>query len=304
MERFKPMHPSEISVVIPTYNRAHCIMRALESVFAQSLAPGEIIVVDDASRDDTAAVLAPHAGRIRVIRHETNAGASAARNTGIAAAQGTWVAFLDSDDVWRPDKLARQLAFMAAHGINVCCTNYNLIWPDGQVERAYRPYPPRMGIGHYVWGCFTGPGSTLIARRDLMTAIGGYDPRYPRYEDWDLFLRLADHPDVVLGFLNDYLADVRRDSKANAALVDKGLDLMVDDHVERLSQRPGALGRSFRAAIAFARSSNEISHGRYLPAVWHLVESFALAPVRNEAFRIILWPFLKRKCLGVIQPAS
>jgi len=300
MEPFEPMHPSEISVVIPTYNRAHCIVRALESVFAQSLAPGEIIVVDDASHDDTAAVLAPYAGRIRVIRHETNAGASAARNTGIAAAQGTWVAFLDSDDAWRPDKLARQLAFMAAHGINVCCTNCDLIWPDGQVEPAYRPYPPRMEIGHYVWGCFTCPGSTLIARRDLIAAVGGYDLRYPRYEDWDLFLRLADHPQVVLGFLNDYLADVWRDSSANTALVDKGLDLMVDDHLERLSRREGALGRSFRAAIAFARSSNETSRGRYLAAVGHLMESFVLAPVRNEAFRIILWPFLRRKCLGTM----
>jgi len=79
-----------------------------------------------------------------------------------------------------------------------------------------------------------------------------------------------------------------------------GLDLMVDDHLERLSRREGALGRSFRAAIAFARSSNETSRGRYLAAVGHLMESFVLAPVRNEAFRIILWPFLRRKCLGTM----
>ncbi len=75
---------------------------------------------------------------------------------------------------------------------------------------------------------------------------------------------------------------------------------MVDDHLERLSRREGALGRSFRAAIAFARSSNETSRGRYLAAVGHLMESFVLAPVRNEAFRIILWPFLRRKCLGTM----
>jgi glycosyltransferase involved in cell wall biosynthesis len=300
MEPCEPMHSSEISVVIPTYNRAHSILRALESVFSQTLVPGEIIVVDDASSDDTAQVLAPYADRIRIVRHETNAGASAARNTGIAAAKGAWVAFLDSDDAWRPEKLARQLAFMTEHGTNVCCTNCALIWPDGQVEPAYRPYPPRMEIGHYVWGCFTCPGSTLIARRDLITAVGGYDLRYPRYEDWDLFLRLADHPEVVLGYLNEYLADVWRDSSANAALVDKGLDLMVDDHLERLARREKTLGRLFRAAIAFARSSNETARGRYLAAIRHLAESFMLAPVRNEAFRIILWPFVKRKCLGTM----
>jgi glycosyltransferase involved in cell wall biosynthesis len=94
------------SVVIPTYNRAHCVGEAIESVLAQALPPHEIIVVDDGSTDDTPRVLAVFGDRIRVIRQE-NAGVSAARNAGIAAATGEWIAFLDSDDVWLSHKMDR-----------------------------------------------------------------------------------------------------------------------------------------------------------------------------------------------------
>ncbi|MDJ0512494.1 MAG: glycosyltransferase family A protein, partial [Methyloceanibacter sp.] len=102
-----------VTAIIPAYNRSHCIGRALESVFAQTLPPDETIVVDDASTDDLAAALAPFGDRIRRVRHESNQGAAAARNTGLQAATGDWVAFLDSDDVWHRDKQARQLAHMA-----------------------------------------------------------------------------------------------------------------------------------------------------------------------------------------------
>ncbi len=288
------MQPATISVIIPTYNRAHCITRALDSVLAQSVTPHEIIIIDDASRDDTSAVLARYDDRIRYIRLEMNAGASAARNHGIAAAKGEWIAFLDSDDAWRPEKLARQFAFMAEYGSNVCCTNCDLIWPNGRVEPAYRPYPSRMEIGHYVWGCYTCPGSTLIARRSILEASGGYDPRYSRYEDWDLFLRLAEQPNASLGFLNERLADVWRGSSVDTELLEASLDLMLRDHLEPLARRGEALARAFRSAIAFSRSSNDVSRGRYLSGLAHLLSSFLLCPVGNQAFRIVLLPFLKR----------
>jgi glycosyltransferase involved in cell wall biosynthesis len=294
------MDPGKISVVIPTYNRAHCIIRALDSVLAQSVSPHEIIIIDDASSDNTPAVLAPYNGHIRYIRHETNAGASVARNHGIAAANGEWIAFLDSDDAWRPEKLERQFAFMAQYGSNICCTNCDLIWPNGRSEPAYRPYPSRMGIGHYVWGCYTCPGSTLIAHRSILEASGGYDPRYSRYEDWDLFLRLAEHPNASLGFLNEHLADVWRGSSVDTELLDASLDLMLRDHLERLATHSEALARAFRSAIAFSRSSNDVSRGRYLSGMAHLASSFFLFPVGNQAFRIVLLPFLKRHYASLI----
>lgn len=119
-----------VSVVIPVFSRAAAVVRAIESVTTQSYADYEIIVVDDASTDDTAErVAALGIGKLRLLRHETNRGAAAARNTGVKAARGRWVAFLDSDDEWtNNDKLALQLAALGSAGPRVrgCATGYVL----------------------------------------------------------------------------------------------------------------------------------------------------------------------------------
>lgn len=110
-----------ISVVIPTFNRAHCIARAVESVLNQTFTDCEVIVVDDGSTDATTEVLAPFASRIRLLR-QANAGVAAARNTGIRAARGRWIAFQDSDDEWHPDKLRRQTECLAKYQAQLCFT--------------------------------------------------------------------------------------------------------------------------------------------------------------------------------------
>jgi glycosyltransferase involved in cell wall biosynthesis len=111
-----------VSVIIPTYNRADCITRAIDSVLAQKYKNYEIIVVDDGSTDDTRRVLEPYMNRIRYIYQE-NAGCAAARNTGIRASCGEWIAFLDSDDRWLPEKLEYQMAYLKETGAEVCYTN-------------------------------------------------------------------------------------------------------------------------------------------------------------------------------------
>lgn len=108
-----------ISVVIPTYNRAGQILGAVESVMGQTLPPFEIIVIDDGSMDDTESVVSPVMDRIRYIK-TVNRGVSAARNRGIQEARGEWIAFLDSDDTWAPDKLRRQAEVVSRTGAKVC----------------------------------------------------------------------------------------------------------------------------------------------------------------------------------------
>jgi len=108
-----------VSVIVPVYNREHCIKRAIDSVLAQSFRDFEVVVVDDGSKDGTAGILKSYGESIRLIRQE-NAGVSAARNTAIRAARGRWIAFLDSDDEWRPEKLEWQMKMAGKYETRVC----------------------------------------------------------------------------------------------------------------------------------------------------------------------------------------
>lgn len=113
-----------VSVIIPTYNRADCLPRSIDSILSQDYKEYEIIVVDDGSTDNTRQILQPYIDKelIRYI-YRDNAGCAAARNTGIDAAKGDWIAFLDSDDRWLPDKLAVQMEYLLETGLDVCFTN-------------------------------------------------------------------------------------------------------------------------------------------------------------------------------------
>jgi len=179
------------SVIIPTFNRRALVAEAIESVLAQREADFELIVVDDGSTDGTEAALAPLRDRFRLLR-QANRGVSAARNAGARIARGQWLAFLDSDDLWLPDKLGTQMAFLRAHAeVRICQTGE--IWirngvrvnpcnhhrkPDGDV---FLPSLHR---------CLVSP-SAVVLRRDLFEAAGGFDESLPACEDYDLWLRLA-----------------------------------------------------------------------------------------------------------------
>lgn len=120
----------QIAVIVPTYNRAHLIGATLDSILGQSYAPAEVIVVDDGSTDDTEAVLAAYASRVRYLR-VSNSGPCKARNIGVAATTAPWVAFCDSDDLWRSDKLRRQVDLcLNARGVEYCFTNFQFVLGD------------------------------------------------------------------------------------------------------------------------------------------------------------------------------
>lgn len=122
-----------VSVVMPAFNVAWCVRRAIDSVLTQTYLRHEIIVIDDGSTDDTASVLASYGDRIRVIS-QTNRGMSAARNRGIDAARGTLVAFLDADDYWLSEKLARQVELLQRRPeVGFCSTAASVVNPEGAV---------------------------------------------------------------------------------------------------------------------------------------------------------------------------
>jgi glycosyltransferase involved in cell wall biosynthesis len=199
-----------ISVIIPTYNYDRFLREAIDSVLAQTYPAQEIIVVDDGSTDDTPRILAEYGDRIRVIRQD-NLGVSAARNTGIAAARGEWVAFLDSDDVWRPRKLECDVARIAADpdlGMVHCGaeqfdnTGKTLFVFLGGLEGWVAPDLLRLDRE-----VIAAPGSGLTVRKTAAEEAGGYDTRIECAEDWDFCYRIACRHRA--GFIPEVLARYR-----------------------------------------------------------------------------------------------
>jgi len=180
-----------VSVVIPTHDRAAFVVRALRSVAAQTYGDYEIIVVDDGSADDTESSVRATGIRARYLR-QVHTGVSAARNRGVAAADGEWIAFLDSDDVWLPEKLARQMAFVQSQGgIEACQTEEIWIRNGVRVNPGNRHRKPSGDIfAASLELCLVSPSAVML-RRATFERLGGFDEGLPACEDYDLWLRLA-----------------------------------------------------------------------------------------------------------------
>ena len=180
-----------VSVIIPTYNRGWIIGEAVDSVLAQEYPNTELIVVDDGSTDATDAVLAAYGNRIRLLRQK-NRGVSAARNAGIRAAAGGLIAFLDSDDLWLPAKLGRQVAFFQQHPDAVACqTEETWIRNGVRVNPGKRHRKPSgMIFIPSLELCLVSPSAVMIRRR-LFDQVGLFDEDLPACEDYDMWLRIS-----------------------------------------------------------------------------------------------------------------
>lgn len=195
--------PGLVSIIVPVWNRAHLVARSIGCLCAQSYADIEILVVDDASSDDIAGALdALGDARIRLIRRARNGGAAAARNTGIHAARGALIAFHDSDDICTFDKVARQVAALAAlpddHiGVYCCRLFYSETDLAGyrHMRTHVRPAPESPLLSGDLWRTTLHDNilqlPTLLVRRDAVLAAGAFDEKLRNNEDWDLSLRLT-----------------------------------------------------------------------------------------------------------------
>ena len=187
----------DISVVLATYNRLHSLPRAIASVLAQQDAQFELIVVDDASRDGTAAYLATlNDPRIRVVVADRNGGPSAARNRGLQAARAPLVAFLDSDDAYRPGRLAAPIAAFAADA-GLVCTLSSAIRHDRKETREALIPAVTLAAPAFAWAllCDLIPveATSITVRRDAALAAGGFCERLRLAEDREFLIRLARH---------------------------------------------------------------------------------------------------------------
>ncbi|MGD8569677.1 MAG: glycosyltransferase family A protein [Gammaproteobacteria bacterium] len=216
--------PFHISVVIPTFNRAGLLETALKSVFAQSLPPHEVIVVDDGSSDDTHdQVMATFGAGVRYHR-QPNRGVSAARNAGIQQATGSWIAFLDSDDAWLPNKLQQQVeALQCQPHYRFCHTDE--IWFRRGVR--VNPMKKHQKTGGHIFErclpiCVISPSSVLI-QRDCFDEMGLFDESLPACEDYDYWLRYCARYPVLY--------------------VDKPLLIKNGGHADQLSRRYWGMDR-------------------------------------------------------------
>lgn len=193
------MSRPSVSVIIPTYNRADLIRRTIENVFEQTYKDFELIVVDDGSTDNTLQRLAAFGDRIRVIT-QANAGAAAARNQGAEVACGEMIAFQDSDDLWLPGKLEKQVKVLESAGTNVpCClcnaemhfsdkttTSFDLAWLQPHIESGiWTNVPEVLSTTSVLFN------QCSLIRTEAFRKIGGFDERYRFMEDYDLPLRLS-----------------------------------------------------------------------------------------------------------------
>lgn len=190
-----------VSTIIPTYNRARSVGLAIDSALAQTHRDVEILVVDDGSKDDTAGALAKYGDRIRYLP-KPNGGVSSARNHGLEHARGDAIAFLDSDDEWSPDKLARQVELLEARPeIDLVLTSMMVVDADRRDVEVYSRRQTIPEDGHVLRHVLRNPAmtpSTAMLRTRVARAMNGFDRALPTAEDLDLHLRIALHHQIAV----------------------------------------------------------------------------------------------------------
>ena len=279
-----------VSVVIPTHNRAALVIRAIDSALRQTVQDIEIIVVDDGSDDHTIGLIrALRDTRIEILRHEQNKGAAAARNTGVAAAAGKYIAFLDSDDQWANDKLAKQIAFLDQGGgrFRACCSGFAYLSNTIELSEVRIPKHP-LTFSDFLMGCRCSPGSTLVADAALFEEVGPFNEDLLRLEDWDWLLRCAQLTPV--GVVQESLAtvDARTNGNARYELVRQAAK-----RIEQSWRTSSGPHRSLKS-IRMLRGTlwNEIAASAYLAGRYELaVRSFFVSAIFLPERR---WQFYKR----------
>lgn len=280
------MIDSLVSVIIPTHNRAQLIERALHSVLSQTYSHLEVIVIDDASMDDTqhrVETLQQVDQRIRYIRHDINRGAQAARNTGIQAAQGKYIAFLDSDNEWLPQKLYLQMVIFSqkADSFGVIYCGFRKVSGNGETLSEHIPkhrgYIYLLALGDWV-----ADTSTLVVRKDILEKIHGFNEGIRVYQEWDLCIRLSRVckfdfvPECLTLYHQDALTYISKDSLVNAF----GFLDLVKTYQEEMLRECGAsaMSKHYMNAGRLFILANRLDLARY-----NFLKSFRFSPLNVKA---------------------
>lgn len=301
-----------IAVVIPTYNRAGFVKTAIASALAQTRRPDEIVVVDDGSTDDTAAVVARYGGVVRYVRKD-NGGEASARNRGVREARSTWIAFLDSDDAWEPQALERlEAASRDYPNAGLIAMRARVLSADGtpQSKTHGKKSPgPKFSTRSLLWGDAGGVQMPMV-RRDLILAAGGFDESLPSATDCDLWLRLSFATEMVgipepLLLVRVHPENLSADRTLNARCWIRLLAKLAREHPEFLKASPWhyrrALGkerlRLGRELLASAAGHPE----RVVESRAALRASVAAFPFFGRAWVYLLWSYVAPGSYGAFR---
>ncbi len=286
--------PGLVSIIIPAYNAAGWVNRAIDSALAQTYAEREILVVNDGSTDTTADVLAGYGGAIRVLT-QPNGGLSSARNLGIKEARGEFLAFLDADDYWLPQKLTRQVGCLKRDpGLGFCSTRTKLVSPEDEPLGTWDC--PKMDVTllrtlFLRHASIPGSGSGVMARSHLFKRAGPFDTQLRSLEDIDMWMRLAALCDYAcIDAPLTVIVKSPTSMSGNLEIMRRSAIQVMRKNRELLPRRER--GRFWQAAYAGMLTDYakwEIRAGRRRAAILHLLEAFLRAPIVQG-----------RLCLGLI----
>ena len=290
-----PDTQSLISVIIPTYNAAAFIEQALDSVLAQSYRQFEVLVVNDGSTDNTETIIKNYSDtRIRLISQD-NGGLSNARNTGIRSARGDYLAFLDADDYWMPEKLNKQIELLKHHPeIGFCSTHTRVETPEGVFLNVWPCPEISISTLHTIFAqnaTITGSGSSVMVKKELQIQAGFFDESLTSLEDIDMWMRYAAIAEYSC--LSETLTVItkRPDSMS------RNLATMRENAIKVLRKNKTLLDQSSQksfwhscyASMLCDYAKWEARSGLKKQSLLHLMEALSHAPLSNG-----------RLCLGLL----
>lgn len=293
-------HPL-VSVVLPTYNRPERLAVAAESVNEQSYGPIELLVVDDHSERPAREVLETEAlvgepggiEEVRHVRHDRNRGANAARNSGIEAASGEFVAFLDDDDRWAPEKIARQVGRFRETdpSVGVVYTGTTYTDPDGTVQRAESAVTHDDATRAILVGKRIGEFPALLVRREVFDAAGLPDERFPSWQDREWCLRASRHCSfeaVADPLLIREVGHGDQISDDFASKRDVSYPLFVRKHRPLAADYGRIVERRFVASLSRHLGMAAVSTGHYDDARRYLLRAIRYWPGETLAYSYLL----------------
>ena len=286
----------EVSVVITTRNRPKFLLQAIQSVKAQTTPPLEIIVVDDCSDSALPQEItnAADASYIKIIRHSVPCGGSAARNTGIRASSGAYIAFLDDDDVWRPEKLELQL--QQFNNEQVGAVYCGVVYID-QYSRLIntpirREYPSGNLHNAFLIEDRTAPTSSYLVRRNVFEVVGYFDEKLPARQDWDMWIRVAES--FLINAVGAQLVKMRYHSESRIS--SNYLNLLYAQEYIRKKYSQARVGLSWHEKINSISSFYRMQGNAYILSNSNQCNAFV-----HFLIATLLNPFLKVNYIGLLR---